>query len=77
VPKDTSTPVGRDLAAAGDAVHGLTFTTGDMDGAVKFLGDRGIGTTSCSDHEVHLDLSPSHGLNLLLTELVIPGDTRT
>jgi catechol 2,3-dioxygenase-like lactoylglutathione lyase family enzyme len=76
VPADDATPEGRDLAAAGNAVHAVTFTTADLGRAAAFLAEQGISTTYTSDHEVHLDLAPAHGLNLLLTDRTIPGDSR-
>jgi catechol 2,3-dioxygenase-like lactoylglutathione lyase family enzyme len=76
VPADGSTPEGRDLAAVGPAVHGLTFTTADLTSAVEFLGTHCITTTPISEHAVHLDLAPSHGLTMSLSDEAIPGDTR-
>jgi catechol 2,3-dioxygenase-like lactoylglutathione lyase family enzyme len=76
VPADDSTAEGRDLAQAGPAVHGLTFTTSDLPRAVEFLGGRGIATTPTDEHTVRLDLPASHGLNVSLSESVIPGDPR-
>jgi catechol 2,3-dioxygenase-like lactoylglutathione lyase family enzyme len=75
-PSDASTPEGRDLEAAGNAVHALTFTTADLERAAGFLTDHGVPTTRTSDHDLHLDLSPAHGLNVFLTDRTIPGDTR-
>jgi extradiol dioxygenase family protein len=76
VPAAADSPEGRDLAAAGNAVHAITFATADLDRAVEFLGQQGVATTRTSDHDVHLDLAPGHGINLFLTDRTIPGDTR-
>ena len=75
-PADTSTPEGRDRAAAGNAVHAVTFATADLERAAAFLADHGVATTRTSEHDVHLDLAPAHGLNLYLTDRIIPGDAR-
>ncbi len=76
VPSDESTPEGRDAASAGNAIHAVTFATADLAQAAAFLTEHGISTTRKSDHEIHLDLAPTHGLNLFLTDRTIPGDTR-
>ena len=76
VPADDASAEGRDLAAAGNAVHGVTFTTADLDRAVTYLSEQGITVTPTSDGTVHLDLDPAHGLNLFLTATTIPGDPR-
>jgi hypothetical protein len=76
VPTDASSPEGRDLASAGNAVHALTFTTADLERATAFLTEHGVPTTRTSEHDLHLDLSPAHGLNVFLTDRTIPGDTR-
>lgn len=76
VPTDDSTPEGLDLAAAGNAVHGVTFAVADLGRAVEFLAAHGVATTPTSAGTVHLDLPPGHGLNLHLTERTIPGDRR-
>ena len=77
VPTNSDTPEGRDLAAAGNAVHSITFATTDLAGATGFLGERGIGTTAMATGAVHIDLDPGHGLNVLLTDRPLPGDTRS
>ncbi len=77
VPGDDSTPEGRDLAEAGNAVHALTFATADLARAIEFLDERGVPTSRTSDHDVHLDLPSAHGLNVRLTDRAIPGDDRT
>jgi catechol 2,3-dioxygenase-like lactoylglutathione lyase family enzyme len=76
VPADTSSPEGRDRAAAGNAIHAVTFTTADLEGATAFLTEHDVPTTRTSAHDVHLDLSPGHGLNMFLTDRAIPGDSR-
>jgi catechol 2,3-dioxygenase-like lactoylglutathione lyase family enzyme len=75
-PADTSTPEGRDRAAAGNAVHAVTFTSADLERATGFLTEHGVPTTRTTEHDVHLDLPPAHGLNVFLTDRAIPGDTR-
>jgi hypothetical protein len=77
VPTDASTPEGRDLAAAGNAVHAITFATADLDRAAHFLAKNNVAVTRATDHDLHLDLAPDHGLNVFLTDRVIPGDTRS
>ncbi len=76
MPADASSPEGRDRAAAGNAVHALTFTTADLERAAGFLTEQGVPTTHTSQHDLHLDLSPDHGLNVFLTDRTIPGDPR-
>jgi hypothetical protein len=76
VPADGTSAEGRDLAAAGNAVHGITFTTADLDRALAFLSEQGVATTPTSPGTVHLDLDPAHGLNLFLSAATIPGDAR-
>jgi catechol 2,3-dioxygenase-like lactoylglutathione lyase family enzyme len=76
VPSDTSSREGKDLAAAGNAVHAVTFATADLDRATAFLAEHDVPTTRTSEHDVHLDLSPAHGLNVSLTDRTIPGDER-
>jgi catechol 2,3-dioxygenase-like lactoylglutathione lyase family enzyme len=76
VPADGTSAEGRDLAAAGNAVHGITFTTADLDRALAFLSEQGVATTPASPGTVHLDLDPAHGLNLFLTAATVPGDAR-
>jgi hypothetical protein len=66
VPADGSSPEGRDLAAAGNAVHAVTFTTADLERAAGFLMDQGVPTTRASEHDLHIDLEPAHGLNMFL-----------
>jgi catechol 2,3-dioxygenase-like lactoylglutathione lyase family enzyme len=75
-PSDASTPEGQDREAAGNAVHSVTFSTADLDRATGFLTDNGVPTTRASEHDLHLDLASSHGLNVFLTDRIIPGDTR-
>ncbi len=76
VPVDGSSPEGRDRAAAGNALYAVTFTTADLERARAFLTDHGVATTRTSEHDLHLDLPPAHGLNLFLTDRAIPGDAR-
>jgi catechol 2,3-dioxygenase-like lactoylglutathione lyase family enzyme len=75
-PADDASREGRDLAAAGNAFHAVTFRTADLERATAFLTAHGVATTPTSDHDVHLDLPSAHGLNLFLTDRTIPGDTR-
>jgi catechol 2,3-dioxygenase-like lactoylglutathione lyase family enzyme len=76
VPVDASSPEGRDRATAGNALYAVTFTTADLERACAFLTDHGVATTRTSEHDLHLDLPPAHGLNLFLTDHAIPGDAR-
>jgi catechol 2,3-dioxygenase-like lactoylglutathione lyase family enzyme len=75
-PTDDTTPEGRDRAVAGNAVHAITFATVDLARAEAFCSEQGVATTRTSSGDIHLDLSPAHGLNLYLTDRPIPGDTR-
>jgi len=76
VAADASSPEGKDLAIAGNAVHALTFTTADVERAAGFLAEQGVPTTRTSEHDIHLDLAAGHGLNIFLPDRVIPGDDR-
>ncbi|MGF1600049.1 MAG: VOC family protein [Acidimicrobiales bacterium] len=76
VPADPDSRAGRDLAAAGNAVHAITFLTADLDRATAFLAEHGIGVSALPGGDVHVDLDPGHGLDLRLTDRVIPGDAR-
>jgi hypothetical protein len=77
VPRDGDTPEGLDLAAAGKAVHAITFVSADLDQAAAFLSEQGVGVTRTSPHDLHVDLPDSHGINMFLTARTIPNDTRT
>ena len=76
VPADRSTAEGRDLAAAGNAVHAVTFASADLERAAGFLAEHGVSTTRVSNRDLHVDLPAGHGLNLFLTDRTIPGDHR-
>jgi hypothetical protein len=75
-PRDGETPEGRDLARAGNAVYAITFASVDLDRAAAFLDDHGVPTARTSRHDLHVALAPQHGLNLFLTDRVLPNDTR-
>jgi extradiol dioxygenase family protein len=75
-PTTTDTPEGADHAAAGNAVHAITFATADLAGARAFLAQHGLGTTEVDPHTVWVDLDARHGLRLGFTDRTLPGDTR-
>lgn len=75
-PTSTNTPEGADQVVAGNAVHAVTFATTDLVGACKFLATHGISVTESAPGQVWLNLDPSHGLRMGLTDRAIPGDPR-
>ena len=76
-PTTDTTPEGADHAAAGNAVHAITFATADLVGARDFLWTHGLGVTEVSPTHFWVNLDPGHGLKLGLTDGSIPGDRRT
>ena len=77
-PAGEDTPEGADRAAAGNAVHAITFATDDLAGARAFLASRGLAVTDdAAPGHVWIDLDPGHGLRVGLTERSIPGDSRS
>ncbi len=75
-PTTDTTPEGADHAAAGNAVHAITFRTEHLAGAIAYLATRGLGVTEATPGHVWVDLDPGHGLRLGLTDRAIPGDRR-
>lgn len=70
-PTTSATPEGADHAAAGNAVHGVTFATVDLRRAVDFLARKGIETVRDGEHQVWLGLDPAHGIRIGLTDAPI------
>ncbi|MEZ5550024.1 MAG: VOC family protein [Pseudomonadales bacterium] len=76
-PATQDTPEGADYAAAGKAVHAITFATADLAGACRFLASHNISVTEAGPNLVWLNLDPGHGLRMGLTDIPIPGDLRS
>jgi hypothetical protein len=72
-PSTRTTPEGADYAAVGNAIHGITVATVDLDRALDFLARKGIETFRDGNHQVWLDLDPAHGIRIGLADAPVVG----
>jgi catechol 2,3-dioxygenase-like lactoylglutathione lyase family enzyme len=66
-PLDPETAEGKDLAANGEGVFALAFRTSDLDGAARFLEEKGQRVVERTADTFRVDLPPGFGLRLAFT----------
>jgi catechol 2,3-dioxygenase-like lactoylglutathione lyase family enzyme len=70
-PLQADSPEGKDLAANGEGVFGLAFRTSDLDGAARFLEEKGQRVVERTGDSFRVELDPGFGLRLTFTDRVI------